>query len=117
MPEFTPPFERLKIGPFFFEVKWVPDTMQKYNRDFGLCDTDNQVLVFDPGFKKQRLAHTFLHELQHAFENVYCIEKVLVNEEARVDLQATALATFFADNPDVLAWLAGVLRCEDEVAA
>lgn len=67
----------------------------------GTHDGNNTCIRVSDRISREAAAHTLLHEIMHAIENVYAIRL----GERNADLMATAIAQLIRDNPELIDYL------------
>lgn len=56
---------KVKVGPFFYLVRYSKEIAEE-GQSFGSTHNNNQWIFLDPDKSKEKIEHTFLHELIHA---------------------------------------------------
>lgn len=112
--------ERVRVGPFVFNIVWSQADLMKFCRSdgqdrFGQTHLDTHDIYIDDSRPLVALQNTLMHEILHALNWTYNIPTPANEgedaEEQFVCRMDTPLLLLLKDNPEVFAWLA--LKTED----
>lgn len=95
--------KQIKVLNLTYEIRWVDRQIETATDSHGFCDTSDQLIVVNGDQKRDAIADTILHEINHALFSALCITGELT-EERIVRLMATGLCTVLRDNPSFTKW-------------
>ena len=95
--------KQIKVLNLTYEIRWVDRQIETATDSHGFCDVSEQLIVVNGDQKRDAIADTMLHEINHALFNALCITGELT-EERIVRLMATGLCTVLRDNPSFTKW-------------
>ena len=95
--------KQIKVLNLTYEIRWVDRQIETATDSHGFCDTAEQLIVVNGDQKRDAIADTMLHEINHALFSALSITGELT-EERIVRLMATGLCTVLRDNPSFTKW-------------
>lgn len=105
----------LRIGPFTYKLIWCDSARyEDEGESFGECVSNDQIIRLSRNRKRQRVAVSFKHEVDHALWFVYGNGQDKAAEEAWITAESTGWCAFIRDNPDAVAWLSDLLLHEPD---
>lgn len=87
---------KVKIGGLIFSVERIKNLVRDYN-SFGESCGNSQEIRLDADMSEQLTESTFIHEVLHMLDFVYCIRM----EHDQVRQLESAILAFIKDNPEI----------------
>lgn len=102
--------ERIKIGPYYFEINERAESWQRATDAHGsMIFEDLQINAVTEGRSDIFILDTVTHEINHGIWSVYHLEED-DSEERIVSTLATGFIAVLRDNPEFMAYIQEVLK-------
>jgi len=101
--------DKVKIGPFDYDVKWFSREEENRNGRYGYTDSNEFEIGVSDRLPAKKKADTFMHEIIHALADIMHLDDKIGEEEIASKF-GVALTTFARDNPLTMLWWVKLLE-------
>ena len=106
---------KVRVGCFVYEVIVGSEREHDATETFGFASFPFRTISLRPRMSRNDAANTFLHEVIHAINNAYGLQRDSEDsptEEEYTQQITNGLCAFFQDNPDATRWFHKTNRME-----
>ncbi len=121
---FRCPVDKIKIGPFDYELRWCDDADYSANMRHGQHEGDYHIIWAASTMGKWGMLDTLFHEINHAIEHVFGFgvereekdedkEKKYRTDEEHCSCIASGWVMIHRDNPEFRNWINNLFKEEE----